>query len=146
MWKLIAVVVLCLALIGGCCAKTAQDGTKTESFLNCLEAAEKIACNPPQSVIIVAEAAIPIIEIAIGALVPGSAEWMTAVTAGATAHTIVTSVQTGVCVGLGQLNNLIAFLESPQAKATQVKMLKRAKMAPAPLDIAPLKVWLASRQ
>lgn len=122
MKKLLAVMMI-LALIGGC------------SFL---QTAQDTICNPPQSVIAVANAAAPLVAIAINMTLPGSASYVNAVTV----QGAITAIQGGACVSLTQLNNLIAWLQSNEAQQLQAKaMLKAGPMKALAISVQPLIDW-----
>jgi hypothetical protein len=108
----------------------------------CMQTAQDRVCNPPQNVIAVVNAAAPLVAIAINMAVPGSAAFVNAVSV----QGAITAIQGGVCVSLGQLNNLIAWLQSDAVKELQAKaMLKAGPARAMALDPAPLIAWRESR-
>jgi hypothetical protein len=110
-------------------------------FTGCsfLQTVQDTLCNPPQSVIDVATAASPLVAIAINIAVPGSAVYVNAVSVQAA----ITAIQGGACVSLTQLNALIAWLQSDEAKSLQVQAQVKAgpAKAKAPINIQPLLNW-----
>ena len=113
------------------------------SGATCLQNVQTTICNPPANVIAVAKAAAPVIEMAIIMLVPGTAAWLAAVDA----SVAVDSIQNGICIGVSQLNNLIAFLQSSTAQTAQAKlMVKKGPMRAVALHIGPLIQWKATVQ
>jgi hypothetical protein len=123
MKKCLSILVVLAMLVGGC------------SFL---QTAQDILCNPPQSVIAVANAAAPLVAIAINMAIPGSAVYVNAVTV----QGAITAIQGGACVSLTQLNALITWLQSDEAKQVQAQvMLKAGPMRAVALDAAPLIAW-----
>ena len=106
--------------------------------------AQTNVCNPPQAVIDVIKAGIPIIKIAINIALPGSQVFTDAIEAEATANLIL---NTG-CVAVTDLNKLIAFIQGTsfaQAQAsTAVAKLKAAGTVTQPLNVAPLQAWADS--
>ena len=105
----------------------------------CMQNVQSNVCNPPQSVIDIANAAAPLIAIAITMALPGSAAYVTAVTV----QGAITAIQGGACVSITQLNALIAWLQSNDAKTLQAKaMVKAGPMkAVAPINVQPLIDW-----
>jgi hypothetical protein len=144
--KTLTVLILALILVvGGCCKKfDPVTQVETESFSNCLESMNELACNPPASVLVVAAAAAPIIAILINTLLPGSEEWATA----ANAQAAITAIQKGVCISTKQLAALIVFLESNVFKTAQGQMITRRVIlktgAIQVVDVKPLKDWQAN--
>jgi predicted xylose isomerase-like sugar epimerase len=95
-------------------------------------------CSPPADVMAVAKAAAPVIQMAIIMLVPGTAAYLAAVDAAAA----VDYIQDGICLSITQLNALIAFLQSSDAKVANAKMMMKAGPARAKaLNIQPLIDW-----
>ena len=107
---------------------------------SCLTNIQQILCNPPANVVAVANAAAPVIAMIINLAVPGSAAWVNANNAAA----IVSAIQSRVCIGITQLNTLIAFLESSMFKQAQTKAMVGKKLVPVPLNIQPLRDWKAT--
>ena len=104
--------------------------------------AQKIACSPPASVITVAEAAAPLVAVAVNMLVPGSAAYVNAVTVSGA----VTAILGGACVSLTQLNAVIAWLQSDESKTLQAKAMVKAGPARAvALNPQPLLDWRKDR-
>ena len=93
----------------------------------CMQNVQETACNPPASVIAVAQAAAPLVAVAINMAIPGSVAYVTAVTV----QGAVTAILGGACVSLTQLNALIAWLQSDTAKALQAKAMVKAGPAKA---------------
>ena len=104
---------------------------------SCLNNTQQILCNPPANVVAVANAAAPVIAMIINLSVPGSAAWVNANNAAG----IVSTIQSRVCIGITQLNTLIAFLESSIFKQAQTKAMVGKKLVPVPLNIQPLRDW-----
>jgi hypothetical protein len=100
------------------------------AFSGCafLQKAETVLCTPPAQVVAVVQAAAPVVAMILNMAVPGSAVWVNAANAAAT----IRSIREGGCVGITQLNALIALLQSDTAKTVQAK---------APLNIQPLLDW-----
>ena len=111
----------------------------TVSGVTCMLNLQKNICNPPPAVLAVANATAPLISIAISMALPGSAVYVNAVSVMAA----VTAIQGGVCLSLTQLNNLIAWLQSDEAKSLQTKAMYKAgpMKAQAVIDPAPLIAW-----
>jgi hypothetical protein len=130
-----------LAMVSGCCTLTDINGVETKSFLNCLKAAQDKICNPPAVVIDMAKLAAPIIKTAISLLVPGSAEYLAAIDSAAAIDSIL---NTG-CVGITNLNKLVAFLQTDAFKNAQaVSAVAKMKMAGAmtsPISVQPFIDW-----
>jgi hypothetical protein len=104
----------------------------------CLQQVATQACNPPPAVIAVVQAAAPLVAIAITTFIPGSAQYVNAVAV----QGVVTAILGGACVSLTQLNNLIAWLQSDDAKVIQVKaMVKAGPMKAQAINIQPLVDW-----
>ena len=105
----------------------------------CMQTVQNDICNPPASVIAVAQAAAPLIATAINLAIPGSSAYVTAVTVQA----VTTAILGGACVSVTQLNALIAWLQSSDAKALQVKAQVKAgpMKATAFIDVSPLIAW-----
>jgi amino acid transporter len=104
----------------------------------CLQNVQDKVCNPPADVIAVVNAAAPLVAIAINIAVPGSAVYVNAVSVMAT----VTAIQGGACVSMTQLNALIVWLQSDEAKSLQAKAMVKAEPTKAvALDPAPLIAW-----
>jgi hypothetical protein len=104
----------------------------------CLNTVQDKVCNPPQAVIDVANAAAPLVEMAISMALPDSAVYVNAVSVQAA----ITAIQGGACITSTQLNNLIAWLQSDQAKALQVKaMVKVGPMKAVAINVQPLVDW-----
>ena len=100
--------------------------------------AQKIACSPPAAVISVAQAAAPLVAVAINIAIPGSAAYVTAVTVSGA----VDAILGGVCVSLTQLDNLIDWLQSDTAKTLQTKeMVKVGPAKATTLSVQPLLDW-----
>ena len=119
---LLAIVALAFSTTGATCLQNVQDKV----------------CNPPADVIAVANAAAPLVAIAINIAVPGSTVYVNAVSVMAA----VTAIQGGVCVSVTQLNALISWLQSDEAKTLQEKaMVKAGPAKTAALDPAPLIAW-----
>lgn len=141
--KKLLILAICLALpILGCCTRTAPDGTVTKSFSNCIKAADEMVCNPPATVQSIAAVAAPLLATLLNVLVPASSEWVNA----NNAYTVALSIQSGICVGGGQLANFIAFLESNvfqkwqesvETTAAAKKMVREITAG----DIVILKAW-----
>jgi hypothetical protein len=107
-----------------------------------LQTAQDTICNPPQSVITVANAAAPLVAIAINMAGPGSAAYVNAVTV----QGAITAIQGGACVSLTQLNALIAWLQSDEAQTLQTKaMIKVGPMKAVAINVQPLIDWRDSR-
>ena len=88
----------------------------------CMQNVQEAVCNPPQSVIDVANAVAPLITVAITMAIPGSEAYVTAVTV----QGAITAIQGGACVSVTQLNALIVWLQSDTAKALQTKAMAKA--------------------
>ena len=100
----------------------------------CLQNVQTKVCNPPADVMVVANMAVTLLETALAAFVPGSAAYVALLGPYATA----TAIQGGVCVSVTQLNNLIAYLQSPPA----TKMMAKRK---AVLNVQALIDWRDKR-
>ena len=109
----------------------------------CMRNVQEVICNPPQAVIDVANAAAPLVAIAITMALPGSAAYVNAVAV----QGAITAIQGGACVSITQLNNLIAWLQSDEAQGLQVKAMLKAgpAKATAPISVQPLIDWRSSR-
>ena len=109
------------------------------SGATCMQNVQDTVCNPPASVIAVANAAAPLVAIAINMALPGSAAFINAVTV----QGAITAIQGGACVSTTQLNALIAWLQGNDAKTLQAKAQVKAgpMKAAAFIDPAPLIVW-----
>ena len=99
----------------------------------CMQSVQNVACNPPANVIAVAQAAAPLVAIAINMAIPGSDAYVTAVTISGA----VTAILGGACVSLTQINALIAWLQSDQVKMLQVKAMVKVGPAKAVTAISP---------
>jgi hypothetical protein len=108
------------------------------SGATCMQQIQDRVCNPPASVIAVANAASPLVAIAINIALPGSAAYVTAVSV----QGAITAIQGGVCVSVTQLNALIAWLQSDEIQALQTKqMLKAGPMQAVVISVQPLIDW-----
>ena len=108
------------------------------SGATCMNSVATTACNPPTAVISALPAAISLIKIALSVFVPGTATYMAAVDASA----VATSIESGVCVSVTQLNNLIAFLQSKDVQTLQTKaMLKAGPMKAQVINVQPFVDW-----
>jgi len=104
----------------------------------CLQNVQDRVCNPPQAVIDVANAAAPLVAMAIQIALPGSAAYVNAVSVQAA----ITAIQGGACVSVTQLNNLIAWLQSEQAQTLAAKAMVKAGPARAmAINVQPLISW-----
>jgi hypothetical protein len=104
----------------------------------CMQQIQTQACNPPAAVISMLPVAITIITMALSTFVPGTAAYLAAVNASAVAN----SIEVGVCVGVTQLDALIAFLQSSDVKSIQTKaMVKAGPMRAQALNVQPLIDW-----
>ena len=105
----------------------------------CMQNVQEAVCNPPQSVIDIANAAAPLVASVIVTLVPGSEAYVTAVTVQAA----VTAIQGGACVTITQINTLIAWLQSDEAVSMQMKAMAKAGPANAKslISVQPLIDW-----
>lgn len=108
--------------------------TMTVSGCSFLQTTQDTFCNPPADVIAVANAAAPLVAVAISIAVPGSAVYVNAVSVMAA----ITAIQGGACVSLTQLNTLIAWIQSDEAKSIQTKALIKVI---APISAQPLLDW-----
>ena len=99
----------------------------------CTGQVQEMACNPPASVITVAQAAAPLVAVAINMAIPGSAAYVNAVTV----QGAVDALLGGACVSLTQLNALIAWMQSDTAKTLQAKAMVKAGPAKATAAINP---------
>lgn len=108
-----------------------------------LQTVQDMLCNPSQSVIDVATAASPLVAIAINIAVPGSAAYVNAVSVQAA----ITAIQGGACVSLTQLNVLIAWLQSDEAKTLQQQVMVKEgpSRATVLIDVTPLISWRDSK-
>ena len=105
----------------------------------CMQNVQDAVCDPPQSVIDIANAAAPLVAAVIATLVPGSEEYVTAVTVQAA----ITAIQGGACVTVTQINTLIAWLQSDEAVSMQMKAMAKAGPAKAKslISVQPLISW-----
>jgi len=117
MRKYLAVLMIVAMAMNGCAA---------------LQTAQDIACNPPQAVIDVANAAAPLVAVAVNIALPGSAAYVIAVTV----QGAITAIQAGACVTLTQINAVIAWLQSDEAKALQTQAMAKAGPAKAQAPIS----------
>ena len=105
--KKVLVVLLVVALsLSGCAG-----------FLKFSQQVQDKLCNPPANVMMILEQAAPIVQAIISMAVPGSAAFIAAVNA----KQVIDSIQGGACVTVTQLNNLITFLQSADAKKEMSK-------------------------
>jgi hypothetical protein len=92
------------------------------------------ACNPPANVIAVANVVISLLLPELNILVPGSEAYNSYITA--------QNIAAGVCVGVTELNALIAWLQSRDAQIAQTKaMVKAGPMKAQAINIQPLVDW-----
>jgi hypothetical protein len=104
----------------------------------CMQNIQTKACDPPAAVLAALPAAITVIKIALSTFVPGTAEYLAAVDASA----VASSLEVGVCVSVTQLNALIAFLQSDNAKVIETKaMVKAGPMRARAVNVAPFVAW-----
>ena len=104
----------------------------------CMQNVQTQACNPPAAVVSALPAAVSLIKIALSVFVPGTAAYLAAVDASA----VATSIESGVCVSVTQLNNLIAFLQSKDVQTLQTKaMLKAGPMKAQVINVQPFVDW-----
>lgn len=134
--KKVMVLVMVLGLLAAGCCTRMVGGKETKSFGNCLATAQDYVCNPPQEVVAVVTTAAPLLVTVVNALVPGTAAYINAVNAAQTAQ----ALQSGLCVFVTDLNNLISVLQSPDTQAAQAKMVS-AKALPAPINTQVLINW-----
>ena len=101
----------------------------------CMQTVQTQACNPPANVIAVANAVISLLLPELNILLPGSAAFNAYVTA--------ENISAGVCVGVTELNALIAYIQSSDAKALQNRAQVKAgpMLAKAFIDPQPLINW-----
>ena len=109
----------------------------------CLQNVQENVCNPPPAVIEVVNAAAPLVAVVINTALPGSAAYVNAITV----QGAITAIQGGVCVSLTQLNALIAWLQSDEARTLQLKAMAKAgpARALAVLSAQPLIDWRDAR-
>jgi hypothetical protein len=155
MKKVILILAMAMILLplSGCCERTGPDGVKTTTAANCFEPVQDVFCNPPPLVVSVVTGAVSIIQFAVSfyAKDPTSKAFLAAVDAQAAAETLL---RTG-CIGATQLNNLIAWIQSSDAKqaeqlvaATEMPMAKKFKgqmVTVSPLNPVPLIDWRDSK-
>jgi hypothetical protein len=92
------------------------------------------ACNPPANVIAVANAVIAFLLPELNILVPGSAAFNAYITA--------QNIAAGVCVGVTELNALIAWIQSEDAKTMVAQAnLKAGPMRAKAINVQPLIDW-----
>ena len=104
----------------------------------CMQNTQTTVCNAPANVVSQIQAVLDLAELGIATFVPGSAEAVAAIGAYATAS----AIQNGLCVGLTQLNSLIAFLQDPNNAALQTKvMMKKGPMKATVINIQPFVDW-----
>ncbi len=127
-------VILALSLLlMGCCKNIDANGVETTSFSNCLQKSQDYVCNPSASVMVTVDAAAPVLAALLNTLVPQSAAWVNATNAISTVNTI----QSGACVTVTALNNLIAMINIVNAQ-------KGLKAGAKRVDITPLINWRAT--
>jgi hypothetical protein len=108
------------------------------SGATCMQNVQTQACNPPAAVTAVITGIVELAKFAVSTFVPGTQEYMDAVSAEATA----TAIEAGVCISTTQLNNLIAWVNSMSSKAAQNKMMVKAgPMRAKVVNVAPLQAW-----
>ena len=104
----------------------------------CMQNTQTTVCNAPANVVSQIQAVLDLAEAALATLVPGTAPYVAAVGAYATAS----AIQNGLCVGLTQLNSLIAFLQDPNTTALQTKvMMKKGPMKAVVINVQPFISW-----
>ena len=88
----------------------------------CMQNTQQTICNAPPAVVAQIQAVISLAELGLATFVPGTALYVAAVSAYATAS----AIQSGLCIGLTQLNALIAFIQNPQVAPLQAKAMVKA--------------------
>jgi hypothetical protein len=88
----------------------------------CMQNTQTTVCNAPADVVAQIQAVMTLTETALATFVPGTAPYVAAVGAYATAS----AIQSGLCIGLTQLNALIAFLQDPKVAPLQAKAMIKA--------------------
>ena len=117
LFKLAILAILCINLVTMGCA-----------------AVQKISCNPPDSVIAVANAVIAMLLPELNILVPGSGAFDAYITA--------QNIAAGICISATQLENLITWLQSKESQVAQTRtMVKAGPMKAKAINIQPLLDW-----
>ena len=99
----------------------------------------KISCNPPESVVAVANTVIAIFLPELAILVPGSAVFSAYITA--------QNIAAGICISTTQLDELITWLQSTEAQKVQTKSIAKTGLLKAQvINIQPLLSWRATFQ
>lgn len=121
--KKIAVLCLIVALAFGVTGAT------------CMQNTQQAICNPPAAVITTANAVITFVRPKLNIWLPGSVAFNSYITA--------ENIASGICVGVTELDALIAWLQSDEVKSLQTKTMVKAGSVKvvAPIDIQALIDW-----
>ena len=104
----------------------------------CMQNVATQACDPPVAVTAVITSIVTLAKFGVSYFVPGTQDYMDAVSA----EGVATSIEAGVCVSVTQLNNLIAWVNSMSTKSLQTKaMVKAGPMKAQVINVAPLQAW-----
>lgn len=122
------VMIMALVMMAGCCKKQELDGSVSESFMNCVTAAQELVCkfNTQDS----KEAQMAINFISTAAPIAGAVTGVSITQAQAEAilNEVVKAAQTGSCVALDSLQKALAYFDALSAQYS-------AKMAKAVFKI-----------
>jgi hypothetical protein len=136
--KRLLVLIVVLAMVGGCCANTAPDGTVTKSFSNCLTTGPLgFICSPTPAQQATAAAML----IALDAAQAAGAIFYPPLGI-AQASAVLNTIKAGGCFLVAQLAEAFKVVDAANA-ATAKAQAKMLKMAPVTLpEYAPLRVFV----